>query len=421
MRWTIEKAEAGAASEPAAERLKDPVEIFRRDADTFVAHRDREVRILGVFVVSRDGHPEHAAVGHRPERVRREIPDDLPDLRLVRQAHDRVARYVDDDVVRRQPLGAVLQQRRGVGNGPADVHRRGGMTLRPGVGEKAANRIVQPIRLADHDVHQLRLIAGQRQLVAQNLNRPRHRRQRVADLVRDARGHLSDGGEALLHARFALPPPCIGDVTEREDEPGLARTEGQSRRMRGAQPELDAPAVGPRQLEFDAWKRALVGLSIEKAVEAVGPLQHVCDRLTDGTGGRHTGDRFRRAIERDDPPLQIGRRQPARKTVDDVLAESLEIGDLIRCLLQLRARAAEPFGQIAAQRRHREEPEHVEAHAEERNPPRRQQIQLGDDRRRRDTRYCASTRPMYIPALSTPTMIPPRRDRIVLAAMIGSV
>ena len=108
------------------------------------------------------------------------------------------------------------------------------MTLRPGVRQKAADRIVQPIRLADHDVHQLRLIAGQRQLVAQNLNRPRHRRQRVADLVRDAGGHLSDGGKALLHARFALFPPRIGDVTEREDEPRLALPRAHRMSLSGA-------------------------------------------------------------------------------------------------------------------------------------------------------------------------------------------
>ena len=176
-------------------------------------------------------------------------------------------RHVDHDVVRRQPLGAVLQQRRGVGHDPADVHRRGGMTLRPGVGEKAANRLVQPIRLADHDVHQLRLLAGQRQLLPQNLNRPRHRRQRVADLVRDAGGHLSDGGEALLDARFALFPPRIGDVTEREDEPGLAPPRG-VRRIAVLNPSsMRRPSVRVNSNSMRGSVR-LLGLSIEEAVEA---------------------------------------------------------------------------------------------------------------------------------------------------------
>jgi hypothetical protein len=35
--------------------------------------------------------------------------------------------------------------------------------------------------------------------------------------------------------------------------------------------------------------------------------------------------------------------------------------------------------------------------------------------------YCISTSPAYSTALSTPTMTPPRRDSITLAAMIGSV
>ena len=48
------------------------------------------------------------------------------------------------------------------------------------------------------DVHQLRLVARQRQLLPQHLHRARHRRQRVANLVRDAGRHLADGRQALL-------------------------------------------------------------------------------------------------------------------------------------------------------------------------------------------------------------------------------
>ena len=46
--------------------------------------------------------------------------------------------------------------------------------------------------------------ARQRQLLPQDLNRSGHRRQRIADLVRDAGGHLADRGEPLLHPRVAL-------------------------------------------------------------------------------------------------------------------------------------------------------------------------------------------------------------------------
>ena len=85
-----------------------------------------------------------------------------------------------------------------------DVHPRRPAALRPRVGEEAADRLVQSLRLAHHDVHQLRLLAGQRQLLTQHLDRAGHRRQRVADLVGDAGGHLADRGEPLLDARLAL-------------------------------------------------------------------------------------------------------------------------------------------------------------------------------------------------------------------------
>ena len=89
--------------------------------------------------------------------------------------------------------------------------------------------LVQPIRLAQHDVHQLRLLGGQRQLVAQDLDRPGHRRQRIADLVGDAGGHLADRRQPLLHARLAVALLQLGDVLEREEEAALAARRDQRR------------------------------------------------------------------------------------------------------------------------------------------------------------------------------------------------
>ena len=223
-----------------------------------------------------------------------------------------------------------------------DVHTALGIALRPGVVEEAANRVVQPLRLADHDVHQLRLIVGQRQLLAQDLNRPGHRRQRVADLVRDSGGHLPHRREPLLHARVALLAARIGDVTEREHEAGLA---GRGRRIawrepvegalslskrrlarrrslsraqegtwrpqdRGAQPELDA-ACRPDRVRSNS-RRGSGGppsCGANNAVRAARPLQHLCNRLPARRGGRHAGNGLGRAVERQDPPVRIGGRQ----------------------------------------------------------------------------------------------------------------
>ena len=96
----------------------------------------------------------------------------------------------------------------------AHVDCRNRRTLRPRVREERSNRVVQPLRLFEHDVHQLRLIAGERQFLTQHLDRSRHRRQRVADLVRDAGRHLAHGREPLLHADVAFELLDRGHVLE---------------------------------------------------------------------------------------------------------------------------------------------------------------------------------------------------------------
>jgi hypothetical protein len=81
----------------------------------------------------------------------------------------------------------------------------------------------------------------------------------------------------------------------------------------------------------------------------VGQLQHLRDQCTDRLLRQNAGDHRSRAIERQNPSVQIGRRQPAPQTVDDVTAERLEIFDLVRRALQLRIRLSQPFRQVATQ------------------------------------------------------------------------
>ena len=95
------------------------------------------------------------------------------------------------DPVRGRPLRAVLEERGRIRQHTTDVDFGVRLPLRFRIREKAADRLVQAVRLAEHDIHQLRLIGCERQLLAQDLDRSRHRRQRIADLVRDAGRHLS--------------------------------------------------------------------------------------------------------------------------------------------------------------------------------------------------------------------------------------
>ena len=111
------------------------------------------------------------------------------------------------------------------------------------IGQKRPDRVVQALRFAQHDVHQLRLLFGERQLLPENLNRSRHRRQRIANLVRDAGRHLADRRETLPQPRVALELLDVGDVLKREQQPGVA---ARRPKWRGREPQVDLPAVaGP--------------------------------------------------------------------------------------------------------------------------------------------------------------------------------
>ncbi len=84
-------------------------------------------------------------------------------------------------------IRAVAQQHGRVGDHAANVHAPAGAALRAGVGEEVPDDLVEPARLAQHDVHQLRLLARERQFGAQQLHRPGHRRQGIPDFVRRCR------------------------------------------------------------------------------------------------------------------------------------------------------------------------------------------------------------------------------------------
>ena len=298
-----------------------------------------------------DRQPQPPAVRHRAQRVGREVPDDLPDLRLrppgstpARPARRRRSR------ARRQSLGAVLQQRRGVGHDLPDVHQRRRLALRPRVREEAADRLVQPLGLADHDVHQLRLLVGQRQLLPQDLNRAGHRRQRVADLVGDSGGHLPDRRQPLLDARLPLRAARFGDVAEREHEAGLAAGRPQDARCSARARSAGRPGASART-------RGAAALAARPGRE------HRADSAGGSCSTRQSTARRAAAAAtpviasaarlnvRSRPP-DVGRRQAAGQAVDHVLAEGLQVRQLVRRLLAAARRpgAGPPPGTRSAPR-----------------------------------------------------------------------
>ena len=270
--------------------------------------------------------------------------------------------HVDVDRVPVVHLGAVPQQQRRVVERAPDVEPGDREPLRPRVRQKRSDRRVQPLGLAQHDVHQLLLLGAERQLLAQDLDRAGHRRERIADLVRDAGRHLADGREPLLDPRIALELLDVGHVLERHEKPGApaGRLE-----MRRAQADVDlASPIGRSVAELEA-----AGPARRSAPHRAAATSGAGNCSTSATGRptarleRQAGDGFGGAVEGQDPLQPIGGRQAARQAVDDVLIERLEIGDLGRGLLEPRPGRPHAVGQRAAQERDGEEAEQVQRHA----------------------------------------------------------
>ena len=115
-----------------------------------------------------------------------------------------------------------------------------------------------------------------------------------------------------------------------------------------------------REPELVAARAAPAQIVVRALHEPRRQLQHVADRPADRRPERHAGDRLGGAIERQDPLRRIGRGQPARQAVDDVLIERLQVGDLRRRLLEPGAGRPQAVGERAAQQRDGEEAEHVQ-------------------------------------------------------------
>ena len=91
---------------------------------------------------------------------------------LVSLEPDWLWRQIDGDHVIVEHFSTVAQQRRGIQDHAPDIETRQRDPLRTGVGEEGLDGLVQAFGLAQHDVHQLRLLIAERQLLPQDLQRP---------------------------------------------------------------------------------------------------------------------------------------------------------------------------------------------------------------------------------------------------------
>ena len=126
----------------------------------------------------------------------------------------------------------------------------------------------------------------------------------------------------------------LGDVLEREQEPGAAARRLEVRR---AQADVDLAAPSAGAVAGTRGARALAAVRpwskrIASAGAAAAARRRSAGRRRDAE--RQAGDRLGGAVERQDALRRIGRRQAARQAVDDVLVERLQVGDLGRRLLE---------------------------------------------------------------------------------------
>ena len=179
---------------------------------------DRDARRRPARLLDARRQPQAAAVGHRAQAVGREVPDDLLDLPLVGVVPELVGAARRRRSRGRRCTSALLRSSSAVSlQRAAHVEARDRRTAaaarrRGTSGSSSFSRSDSRSTMSISCSCSL----AERQLLAQDLDRARHRRERVADLVRDAGRHLADRRQPLLHARVALELLDVGDVLERE-------------------------------------------------------------------------------------------------------------------------------------------------------------------------------------------------------------
>ena len=280
-----------------------------------------------------------AAVRHRAQPVGRQVPDDLPDLALV-GAVPRPARPARPRRSRaRSVTSALFSSSRAVSVTTCRTSTsRRPRPLRPGVrrGSCGSSRSADPTRAA-----RCPSAATARRSAAA----PARRIWIEPDI--DASG---------LRISCAMPAAISPTAASR----CCTRASRSCFRSSVTSWNVNRKPVSPRGVISGAL---LSPSSIWRPSPAVKPNSHAaaaaarssrapnrsCERRAAAAARRRSagrrprdaaiaGDRLGGAVERQHPPVDVGRRQAARQAVDDVLAERLQVGELIRRL----ARAARP-------------------------------------------------------------------------------
>ena len=157
--------------------------------------------------VERDG--EGTAVGHGADGVAAEIPENLLQLVAIAFGNGLGMREVALD----SDAGlAVFQQGQRVGEKLAEIDPGALKLAVARVGEEVSDDGVEALGFAGDDADQGTLIVGESGNGGQHLDRAGDGGERIANLMGDAGGEASDGGQAVALTEFALEVANHGEV-----------------------------------------------------------------------------------------------------------------------------------------------------------------------------------------------------------------
>ena len=138
-----------------------------RDPGPLVVDGERDVAVRRRSTRDRHGRPR----GARLQRVAHQVPEHLPHLRAV-AARERLAARARRSVTRDvRAARGVRRQRHDLARERRDVGRLGRGGARPREVEHVADEVVQPARLALHDVAEAPVLVGERRRLAEHLDR----------------------------------------------------------------------------------------------------------------------------------------------------------------------------------------------------------------------------------------------------------
>ena len=198
--------------------------------------------------------------------------------------------------------------------------------LAAGVREEIGDDVVQAFGFAGDDLQQLAVFVAQVGDAGQHADRAGNRSQRIADLVGDGGRQAPHGGQAVLHADFALQTADFGEIVESVDvsrcvlRPG---TEG----VRHCDAKGFAEAVGSDEAHFSVGaSESTVGSGSRKSWLTGWPRK---------SRSRALQQFLRGGVRQGDVTVQAGGDQPAADGLNDVLVQGLQVFQRAAGVLQL--------------------------------------------------------------------------------------